>query len=89
MGRCAEMRMIKERFGDGVDRGRPEVDRRVLRDILLDSIEAANIEWGRKLVKVEQKEGRNMICISQTGKSRKVSISSLEQTARGRKSELC
>lgn len=47
----------RERYGDGADRGRPEIARRVLRDILLDSIEAANIEWGRKLVKVEQKEG--------------------------------
>ena len=34
-------------------RDRPEIDRAKLRDILLDSIEPASIQWNRKLVRVE------------------------------------
>jgi 2-polyprenyl-6-methoxyphenol hydroxylase-like FAD-dependent oxidoreductase len=41
------------KYGDGADRGRPEIDRGVLRDILLDSIEEEHIKWGRKLASVE------------------------------------
>jgi 2-polyprenyl-6-methoxyphenol hydroxylase-like FAD-dependent oxidoreductase len=40
-------------YGDGADRDRPEIDRKVLRDILLDSIEEENIKWGRKLMCVK------------------------------------
>ena len=34
-------------------RNRPEIDRTTLRNILLDSINPASIQWGRKLVRVE------------------------------------
>ena len=37
----------------GNSRNRPEIDRATLRDILLDSIQPASIQWNRKLVRVE------------------------------------
>lgn len=37
----------------GSARNRPEIDRTTLRIILLDSIDPASIQWGRKLVRVE------------------------------------
>src|SRR5450432_3199784 len=40
-------------FGAGHSRDGPEIDRTALRDILLDSIEPASIQWNRKLVRVE------------------------------------
>jgi len=45
-----------ENFGVGRPaemKGRPEIDRVLLRGILLDSIDAASIQWGRKLLRVE------------------------------------
>ncbi|KAL5351581.1 hypothetical protein ACLOAV_003441 [Pseudogymnoascus australis] len=39
-----------------VSRDRPEIDRAVLRDILLDSIQPGSIQWNRKLVRVEPRE---------------------------------
>ncbi|OBT66058.1 hypothetical protein VE03_03187 [Pseudogymnoascus sp. 23342-1-I1] len=39
-----------------VSRDRPEIDRAVLRDILLDSIQPGSIQWNRKLVRVEPLE---------------------------------
>ena len=40
----------------GPARNRPEIDRTTLRTILLDSIDPASIQWGRKLVRVEDNE---------------------------------
>ena len=40
----------------GPARNRPEIDRPTLRNILLDSIDPASIQWGRKLVRVEANE---------------------------------
>ncbi len=40
----------------GPARNRPEIDRTTLRNILLDSIDPASIQWGRKLVRVEANE---------------------------------
>lgn len=37
----------------GGDRGRPEIDRVILRDILLDSLPSDMIKWGSKVKKVE------------------------------------
>jgi 2-polyprenyl-6-methoxyphenol hydroxylase-like FAD-dependent oxidoreductase len=36
--------------------GRPEIDRKVLRQMLVDSVYPASIKWGKKLVKVEPVE---------------------------------
>ena len=44
---------VKTRY---VSRERPEIDRAVLRDMLLDSIQPRSIQWDRKLVRVEQRE---------------------------------
>jgi len=33
--------------------GRPEIDRKVLRDILLDSVDSSSILWGKKLLRVK------------------------------------
>ncbi|KAF4633283.1 hypothetical protein G7Y89_g4829 [Cudoniella acicularis] len=41
-------------------RDRPEILRSKLRDILLDSVEPASIQWNRKLVRVEQAEGTHI-----------------------------
>lgn len=38
---------------NGHSRNRPEIDRSTLRDIRLDSIQPASIQWNRKLVRVE------------------------------------
>lgn len=38
--------------GEDNDRGRPEIDRAVLRDILLDSVKPESVRWGKKLTKV-------------------------------------
>ena len=43
----------KSSVKSGQSRDRPEIDRAVLRDILLDSVEPASIQWNRKLVRVE------------------------------------
>jgi 2-polyprenyl-6-methoxyphenol hydroxylase-like FAD-dependent oxidoreductase len=40
------------------DRGRPEIDRIVLRDMLLDSIKAGAVLWGRKLQEVKEGSGK-------------------------------
>ena len=40
----------------GPARNRPEIDRKTLRTIFLDSIDPASIHWGRKLVRVEVNE---------------------------------
>jgi 2-polyprenyl-6-methoxyphenol hydroxylase-like FAD-dependent oxidoreductase len=40
----------------GLSRNRPEIDRAALRDILLDSIQPASIQWNRKLIRVEATE---------------------------------
>ncbi|KIJ29954.1 hypothetical protein M422DRAFT_76712 [Sphaerobolus stellatus SS14] len=56
----AALRVINKRAdvlfsdeGRGEEDTRPEIDRHVLRDILLDSIEPSSIHWGEKVVKVE------------------------------------
>lgn len=43
--------------------GRPEVDRTVLRDILLDSIDQANIKWNGKVSSIEPDHGKNSYTI--------------------------
>jgi 2-polyprenyl-6-methoxyphenol hydroxylase-like FAD-dependent oxidoreductase len=42
-----------KRIETGHSRNRPEIDRATLRDILLDSVQPASIQWNRKLVRVE------------------------------------
>ena len=40
----------------GIDRGKPEIDRTKLRDILLGSLEPTYIKWGCKVTKIEQNQ---------------------------------
>lgn len=52
---------MDENKGAGVERpndmkGRPEIDRVQLRNMLLDSLDPASVMWGRKLVRVEPTE---------------------------------
>jgi 2-polyprenyl-6-methoxyphenol hydroxylase-like FAD-dependent oxidoreductase len=47
-------------YGEGAHRDRPGIDRKLLRTMLLDSIEEENIAWGRKLVSVEISGGKEV-----------------------------
>ena len=51
------------RHGDGEDTDRPEIDRRDLRVLLLDSVPKQNIRWGAKVENL-QKQDDGLMSIS-------------------------
>lgn len=44
--------------------GRPEIDRRALRHLLVDSLAPGTIEWGTRVVGVELQDGRPVVMLS-------------------------
>lgn len=51
------------RHGDGEDTDRPEIDRRDLRVLLLDSLPKDKIRWGAKVEKLQKEDDGSMsIC---------------------------
>ncbi|OJD34774.1 monooxygenase fad-binding protein [Diplodia corticola] len=56
----AEALVLTDRFGEehvnvkGIDTGRPEIDRPVLRQMLLDSLPAEYVRWGHSLRRVDE-----------------------------------
>jgi 2-polyprenyl-6-methoxyphenol hydroxylase-like FAD-dependent oxidoreductase len=57
---------VRMRHGDGEDTDRPEIDRRDLRVLLLDSVPQDKIRWGAKVDKL-QKEDDGLMSIRFTG----------------------
>jgi 2-polyprenyl-6-methoxyphenol hydroxylase-like FAD-dependent oxidoreductase len=56
---------VRMRQGDGEDTDRPEIDRRDLRVLLLDSVPKDKIRWGAKVEKLQkQEDGLMSICFT-------------------------
>lgn len=47
---------VRMRHGDGEDTDRPEIDRRDLRVLLLDSVPKDKIRWGAKVESLEKQD---------------------------------
>lgn len=52
---------------DGADRSRPEVDRTALRALLIDSLPADTLQWGRRLAEVRSSAGDRWELVFDTG----------------------
>ena len=56
---------VRLRHGDGEDTDRPEIDRRDLRVLLLDSVPKDKIRWGSKVENLQrQDDGMMSICFA-------------------------
>lgn len=56
---------VRLRHGDGEDTDRPEIDRRDLRLLLLESVPKDKIRWGAKVEHVQkQEDGMMSICFT-------------------------